>query len=96
MYHGFFCEAENEFRFVRLIGRRSGDFSDDLGQVDRPSRFKRCVHAAVIGQRATVIGVHTTVIGHSSTVSAQASVWGWGWSFIFGAASQMSNAMCLV
>jgi hypothetical protein len=78
VYRGFFCEVENEFRFVRLISRGGRDFSDDLGQVDRPSRFERCVHAAVIGQYAAVIGLRTTVIGLDSAVSAQASIWGWG------------------
>ena len=76
MYHSFFCEAENKFRFARLDGRGGREFSDDLGQVDGPSRFERWVNVAVIGLRATVIGLRTTVIGLGGAVSAQASIWG--------------------
>ena len=78
VYHGFLCEAENEFRFARLDGRGGREFSDDLGQVDGPSRFKRCVRTAAIGLCTTVIGLCMTVIGLGGAVSAQVSIWGWG------------------
>jgi hypothetical protein len=96
MYCSFFCEVENEFGFVLLVSWGGGEFSDDLGQVDGPSRFERSVHGAVIGQRATVIRLRMTVIGLASAVSAQASIWGWGWFFVFWAASHVFNTSCPV